>query len=234
MFRKILKVLTAAGVVLYVIGKIMTKQENLRGALLGTLGFFIALGCGLILFFLWAYGKLFKVSKSMITEAINDANGGEPKNAAVPMRKGRMAEKAKEKLGIAPPLKSSSSDEYTVLPRKAQAYATQSDVQADADMDLDINEVQLTRNEGRQCANCGALLDDDDDFCPECGAQYIPPKKKICIKCGEELDADEDFCPYCGQKYIDPDLRICRNCGSKVKPRASFCGKCGTKYEEEA
>ena len=59
MFRKILKVLTAAGVVLYVIGKIMTKQENLRGALLGTLGFFIALGCGLILFFLWVISFYF-------------------------------------------------------------------------------------------------------------------------------------------------------------------------------
>lgn len=48
------------------------------------------------------------------------------------------------------------------------------------------------------CANCGATLEEGQEFCPKCGT---PKKKKnVCAKCGAELQDGQEFCPKCGQK----------------------------------
>ncbi len=46
------------------------------------------------------------------------------------------------------------------------------------------------------CKECGAQLQPEDQFCPECGAKVI--KKKKCPECGEILKAGTKFCPFCG------------------------------------
>ena len=46
----------------------------------------------------------------------------------------------------------------------------------------------------KRCPNCQALCEDDQIFCPECGASL----KKLCAKCGAELHDDQMFCPKCG------------------------------------
>lgn len=59
----------------------------------------------------------------------------------------------------------------------------------------------------RTCNNCGAQLDDDAIFCPECGTktglqaeQQIEPHKKICPNCGAIIDNDSAFCSECGER----------------------------------
>ena len=60
-------------------------------------------------------------------------------------------------------------------------------------------------NPSDMCVNCGALLDDDQEFCPKCGTPKGGKKKRICAKCGAELEDGHEFCPKCGQKasYIN-------------------------------
>ncbi len=50
------------------------------------------------------------------------------------------------------------------------------------------------------CPNCGAILDDDQMYCPKCGAGRAGGKQNICSKCGAELLEGQIFCPKCGQK----------------------------------
>ena len=46
------------------------------------------------------------------------------------------------------------------------------------------------------CKKCGAVLDSNMKFCPECGNPLI----KKCPKCGAEADSSSKFCPECGTR----------------------------------
>ena len=187
MFSKVVKIILAIAVVFCVICKIIASNGDMRAIVLFPIGAFIAIGCVLILFFRWAYGKLFKTSKKLMTEAINDSNS---------MRTGMVA-------------KGMKMFQETVKTESASVRGMNS----------------------KTCQNCGFVLDEDDVFCPSCGAKTIQLKTKTCEQCGQVLNEDEDFCPYCGTKYVDPDSRICKVCGNKIRPGADFCGKCGTRFE---
>lgn len=54
------------------------------------------------------------------------------------------------------------------------------------------------------CANCGAPLEDEGDFCTQCGAPKAAPKKPVCGTCGAELEEGQAFCQNCGQRADIP------------------------------
>lgn len=76
----------------------------------------------------------------------------------------------------------------------------------------------------RTCNNCGAQLDDDAIFCPECGTktglqaeQQVEPQKKVCPNCGAVIDNDSLFCPECGVK-IENDAQPIINLQPQEQP----------------
>lgn len=48
-----------------------------------------------------------------------------------------------------------------------------------------------------ECKYCGAPLDDDSQFCANCGKK-IEPQGKTCPCCGAEVEDDSAFCSKCG------------------------------------
>ena len=47
-----------------------------------------------------------------------------------------------------------------------------------------------------KCKYCHAEIEQDAQFCTNCGKDLSMFGK--CVKCGELLDSDASFCPYCG------------------------------------
>jgi RNA polymerase subunit RPABC4/transcription elongation factor Spt4 len=54
-----------------------------------------------------------------------------------------------------------------------------------------------------KCKYCNAEIEQDAQFCTNCGKDLS--KFKRCIKCGELLDRSDDFCPFCGTKQISDE-----------------------------
>ena len=55
-------------------------------------------------------------------------------------------------------------------------------------------------NPSAVCSNCGATLEDGQEFCPKCGTKKEELTKNICGKCGAELLEGQEFCGKCGTK----------------------------------
>jgi len=59
---------------------------------------------------------------------------------------------------------------------------------------------------GMVCASCGALLQQQQKFCPSCGAVVAAPapaaatESKFCTSCGAKIPAGVTFCGSCGAK----------------------------------
>lgn len=68
-------------------------------------------------------------------------------------------------------------------------------------------EVLLLNNK-KKCPNCGAEVEINTTFCPQCGKEqekievepFIPNGKRKCAGCGEIIDDKNEFCPKCGAK----------------------------------
>lgn len=66
----------------------------------------------------------------------------------------------------------------------------------------------LILNNKKKCPNCGAEVDINTTFCPQCGKEqekievepFIPNGKRKCSGCGEIIDNKNEFCPKCGTK----------------------------------
>jgi Double zinc ribbon len=56
----------------------------------------------------------------------------------------------------------------------------------------------LGRATGVACRTCGARLQGNPKFCPECGTPTA--RKTSCHGCGSEVEGSPRFCPDCGQK----------------------------------
>jgi RNA polymerase subunit RPABC4/transcription elongation factor Spt4 len=57
----------------------------------------------------------------------------------------------------------------------------------------------------------------------------------VCASCGTALQQNEKFCPNCGAPAPAPtqpamtERKFCTNCGAEIPKSATFCGKCGAK-----
>ena len=54
--------------------------------------------------------------------------------------------------------------------------------------------------EGFECPNCGYGVTDADEFCPDCGAEFIP-NEFSCPQCGESIEPDTEVCPNCSYEF---------------------------------
>ena len=60
-----------------------------------------------------------------------------------------------------------------------------------------------------------------------------------CSQCGANLNADAKFCPQCGTRIEPPvpeaaeapQSRVCPGCGAEVAPGMKFCSQCGARVE---
>ena len=48
------------------------------------------------------------------------------------------------------------------------------------------------------CANCKAVISEDFEFCPKCGARRAANAETKCWKCGKTINTADSFCRYCG------------------------------------
>ena len=55
--------------------------------------------------------------------------------------------------------------------------------------------------------------------------------KNFCDQCGAKLEKDAVFCPECGNKVIEEEVKtkFCSNCGEKIAFNAEICPKCGVR-----
>ena len=61
----------------------------------------------------------------------------------------------------------------------------------------------------KKCLNCGTECQDEDLFCPKCGAKLV--NENACPKCGNPIDPKDAFCRHCGHK-IEKEYK-CEQCG---------------------
>ena len=70
--------------------------------------------------------------------------------------------------------------------------------------DIHARNEKLLAHKGLQyCAECGAIVDQSDEFCSKCGARVEaahPPQETEtrCKNCGLETEEGQPFCPACG------------------------------------
>ena len=55
---------------------------------------------------------------------------------------------------------------------------------------------------------------------------------KNCNYCGAPLDDDSQFCSNCG-KEVEPQGKTCPQCGAEIVDDAAFCSKCGMRLETQ-
>ena len=104
------------------------------------------------------------------------------------------------------------------------------------------------------CTHCGAQLEENANFCHNCGApcdqeiqenQEILTEKKAdedavghCAKCGAPLFPNDAFCNQCGspakRAQIAEEKYQCPKCKTEYLPGAQFCSACGTPLRNES
>lgn len=78
-----------------------------------------------------------------------------------------------------------------------------------------------------KCAKCGAEMNADAKFCPECGEKVVAAGSITCPKCGAAVSAKAKFCPECGESM----KAKCPKCGTELKAGIKFCPECGAKVK---
>ena len=56
----------------------------------------------------------------------------------------------------------------------------------------------------KTCPKCNASMQDDVNFCTECGTKMSEPQEqtKFCISCGAKIPYEAQFCPECAAKQV--------------------------------
>lgn len=87
------------------------------------------------------------------------------------------------------------------------------------------SEKMNVANSGKEtkikCSKCGAEIDENIKFCPECGNKI----GNFCEKCGAKVKKNQKYCPECGAQLI----KTCPNCGKQIDDDTKFCSECGQK-----
>ncbi|MFW5838759.1 MAG: zinc ribbon domain-containing protein [Bacillota bacterium] len=60
-----------------------------------------------------------------------------------------------------------------------------------------LNQSSQTSSVQSRCSVCGNGLDEDSQFCDQCGTQTV----KVCTKCGTDNESDAKFCDACGSQF---------------------------------
>lgn len=68
--------------------------------------------------------------------------------------------------------------------------------------DADESE-SLDDDPASQCDQCGAHVDDDHVYCPNCGEKT---SRRLFCDCGDEIRSDWAFCPGCGRRTPAADV----------------------------
>lgn len=88
------------------------------------------------------------------------------------------------------------------------------------------------------CENCGAVINDGDMFCGECGFAVNVCNGEAallkCTNCGSPLQEDAVFCGECGtpvkktESFLHEESgKNCPYCGAVCASDSEFCGECG-------
>ncbi|KAK3585581.1 hypothetical protein CHS0354_036768 [Potamilus streckersoni] len=90
-----------------------------------------------------------------------------------------------------------------------------------------------------KCRFCQNPLEEDCDFCSECGKEVVcTPKIVLCTGkkkngtiCGADLQKGKKFCKKCGakvdQSVFEKEVVLCANCGHAFADDEDFCVDCG-------
>ena len=61
----------------------------------------------------------------------------------------------------------------------------------------------------KNCVKCNAVLENDAEFCGECGErQPVVKTMPTCPNCGTSIEEGAEFCPECGQKIINSNSSL--------------------------
>ena len=85
--------------------------------------------------------------------------------------------------------------------------------------------MDVTEDIPKTCEKCGAILNVNQKFCSNCGADTQSSNQAKCVSCGALIDGNSKFCPECGASQI----RECPECKTEIKGTPKFCPECGNK-----
>ena len=85
--------------------------------------------------------------------------------------------------------------------------------------------MDVTEDVPKTCGKCGAILNVNQKFCSNCGADTQALNQSKCINCGALINLNSKFCPECGASQI----KQCPECKTEIKGTPKFCPECGNK-----
>ena len=100
----------------------------------------------------------------------------------------------------------------------------ESDDPVRVDRDTENERARQRSRGGREqrCDQCGEVVSDDHEYCPNCGERTARPAR---CECGEQLRADWAYCPACGRRTPSADVlgeydTACYTVGNFITPRS--------------
>jgi RNA polymerase subunit RPABC4/transcription elongation factor Spt4/predicted transcriptional regulator len=93
--------------------------------------------------------------------------------------------------------------------RPATASELTVNINLDGEASLDgadgtnVDVAAETDDDEEACKQCGAAVNADHSFCPNCGEER---QRRAHCECGEEIHSDWTFCPGCGRRSPTSEL----------------------------